>query len=136
VSDVVHNTASEGAPLHFETGLPGFADAHRFVLDEVGGGAFELRCLDKEGCDFVVVPPAPYFPDYAPMLDDAYVERLDLRGADEALLLLVVTLGSRPEDATANLLAPIVINQRTRCAAQVVLAPQPYPLRAPLLEAA
>lgn len=80
-----------------------------------------------------MVSPAPFFSDYAPVLDDVSVARLDLRDADEALVLLVVTLGARPEDATANLLAPIVVNQRTRHAAQVVLNGQDFSLRAPLM---
>jgi flagellar assembly factor FliW len=119
--------------LLFDTGLVGFPEARRFVLVESGGGAFELQSADEASPDFVVVAPAPFFSDYAPLLDDVSVSRLDLRDADEALVLLVVTLGQRPEDATANLLAPLVVNQRTRHAAQIVLNGQDFPLRAPLI---
>ena len=128
-------TAAGTRQLRFEAGLVGFPDAHRFLLLEAGGGAFELRALDEGGSDFVVVAPHAFFTDYAPVLDDVTVARLELRGAEEALLLLVVTLGATPEDATANLLAPIVVNQRTRRAVQVVLHTQDFPLRAPLLPA-
>lgn len=126
---------TDAPPLHFEAGLVGFPDARRFVLVGGDGGAFELRSLDDATADFVVVAPAPFFPDYAPMIDDATAERLELTTADDALVLLVVTLGGRPQDATANLLAPLVVNRRTRQGAQVVLNSQPYPLRAPLLAA-
>ena len=119
--------------LHFETGLVGFPEARRYVLVDAGGGAFELQAADEGGPDFVVVSPAPFFSDYAPVLDDVSVARLDLRDAGEALVLLVVTLGPRPEDATANLLAPVVVNQRTRQAAQVVLNGQDFSLRARLI---
>lgn len=121
--------------LHFDTGVVGFPDARRFVLVDAGGGAFELQAADEGSPDFVVVSPAPFFSDYAPVLDDVSVARLDLRDADEALVLLVVTLGARPEDATANLLAPIVVNQRTRHAAQIVLNGQDFSLRARLMGA-
>jgi flagellar assembly factor FliW len=134
-------TVSETVPrdeshLFFQTGLVGFPEAQRFTLVESGGeGVFELQSVDEGAPDFVVVAPSAFFPDYSPVIDDATAERLDLRSADEALVLLVVTLRERPEDASANLLAPLVVNGRTRDAAQVVLNDQPYPLRAPLLSA-
>jgi len=81
---------------------------------------------------FLVVPPAPFFPDYAPEVDDETGRRLGLADPADALVLLVVTPGERPEDATANLFAPIVVNQRTRAGVQVVLAGTDHPLRAPL----
>jgi flagellar assembly factor FliW len=78
------------------------------------------------------VPPALFFADYAPELDDATVERLGLTDAADALILVIVTLGERPADATANLLGPIVINRHTRQAVQAVLAGSGYDLRTPL----
>jgi len=83
--------------------------------------------------DFLVVAPAPFFPDYAPVIDDETVRRLDLRGQQDALVLLVVTLREEPEDASANTLAPLIINARTRDAVQVILTGQPFSLRQPLL---
>jgi flagellar assembly factor FliW len=119
--------------IRFHSGLVGFPAAQRFVLEPWDGGVFELRGVDDEGPDFVVVAPAPFLPDYAPVIDDETVQRLGLLGQDDALVLLVVTLRDRPEDASANTLAPLVINARTRDAAQVVLTGQPFSLRQPLL---
>ena len=119
--------------LHFAAGLPGFPDARRFALVRWGdeGNPFSLlRSLDEPDLAFVVVPPGLFFPDYAPELDDDSAERLDLDDPDDALVLVVVTLGERPADATANLTAPVVINQRNREAAQVVLRGGDHPLRA------
>lgn len=119
--------------IHFPSGLVGFPAAQRFILEHGDGGVFELRGVDEDGPDFLVVAPAPFFPDYAPVIDDETVERLGLRGQEDALVLLVVTLRERPEDASANTLAPLVINARTRDAAQVVLTGQSFSLRQPLL---
>jgi flagellar assembly factor FliW len=113
--------------------LAGFPDHRRFALvalDEAGL-LYALRSLEDPDLRFLVAPPAPFFPDYAPELDDAWVERLALHGADDALVLVVVTTGALPADATANLLAPVVVNRRTLRAAQVVLD-QDLPLHAPL----
>jgi flagellar assembly factor FliW len=114
-------------------GMAGFPDAERYVLVEVPQASplFLLRSVDHEGLEFVVAPPGVFFPDYAPEIDDASADRLDLTDPDDALLLVVLTVGGDLASSTANLLAPIVINQRTRSAAQVVLQAE-FPLRAPL----
>ena len=124
---------AEQPEIRFPSGLVGYPAAQRFVLEQGDGGVFELRGVDEDDPDFLVVAPAPFFPDYAPIIDDETVERLGLRGQEDALVLLVVTLRDRPEDASANTLAPLVINARTRDAAQVVLTGQPFSLRQPLL---
>lgn len=114
-------------------GLAGFPSSERYVLEEVvdGGPLFRLTSLDEEGLEFVVAAPGLFFPDYAPVVDDASVQRLGLTGEDDALVLVVLTLGDTTADATANLLAPLVVNRGDGSAMQVVVEGT-YPLRAPL----
>ena len=114
-------------------GLAGFPSSERFVLEEVtdGGLLFRLTSLDEEDLEFVVAAPGAFFPDYAPVIDDASVQRLRLTGEQDALVLVVLTLGRTAADATANLLAPLVVNRRDGQAAQVIVEGT-YPLRAPL----
>lgn len=113
--------------------LAGFADAERFMLVEAAPGSplFRLASLDQPGLEFVVAPPALFFPEYAPEIDDASAARLGLHDADDALLLVVLTVAADPADSTANLLAPVVINRTTALAAQVVLQDD-HSLREPL----
>jgi len=127
--------APRAPEIVFEDGLIGFPDAHRFLLvqiDDATSDVFELRSLDEPGLGFVTVAPGSFFPDYAPELDDATAGRLGLNQAEDVLLLAVVTLGDTGEEATANLLAPVVVNQHTAHACQAVLSEQGWPLRAPL----
>jgi flagellar assembly factor FliW len=124
--------------LHFRAGLPGFPGERRFAL--VRWGATEgpysvLVDLDETDVRFLVAPPLLFFPSYEVDLDDQCVELLNLESADEALVLMIVTLGARPEDATANLLGPVVINTRTREGLQVVLTETGYSTKVPLLAA-
>lgn len=127
----------EPPPLVFATGVPGFPDARRFALvalDEAGT-VYSLRCLDEAGLRFIAVPPIPFFPGYQPELPDDAVAELHLTSPDDAVVLLIVTCTDSLDDATANLLAPVVINVRTREAGQVVLNGTDFPLRARLLPA-
>jgi flagellar assembly factor FliW len=88
-----------------------------------------LRSVDLPDIQFVVIPPAVFFPEYAPEVDDVTAERLGLNAAEDALIL---TISEGPADATANLLGPIIVNQHSLEAAQVVLAGSGHDLHAPL----
>ena len=124
--------------ITFATGLPGFPEARRFALSEWGGEGSPfslLRSLEQEGLEFLVAHPLSFFPDYAPEVDDETVERLDLNDADDALVLVIITVPEHVADATANLAGPIVINRHTLEAVQAVLVSGGYELQAPLLPA-
>jgi flagellar assembly factor FliW len=121
--------------LDFAGNLIGFPLAHRFALVRVAPDnevLFRLTCLDVEGLEFVAAAPYPFFPDYAPEIDDATAERLELRDADDAMLLVLLTVGPDLASTTANLFAPVVVNVHTRQAAQVTLVNAGYSLKAPL----
>lgn len=128
-------TGTEADPtLHFGAGLPGFPEARHFALLRLddAGTIFSLRSLEDPELRFLAVPPLHFFPDYAPEVPDDAAASLGLQDADDALVLLLITVETGLEDATANLLAPVVVNSRTRAAAQVVLNGSDLPLRAPL----
>lgn len=121
--------------ITFAAGMPGFPGAHRFTLDPWGGDDSPfmlLACLDDADLAFVIVPPWPFYPDYDLDIDDATVERLDLRAPEDAMVFVIVTLGDEPKDSSLNLLGPIVVNRRTGAAAQVVLHDSGYDVRAPI----
>ena len=126
-------TAPDLLELTLVGGLAGFSQGERYALVEVSSTSplFRLCSLEQPGLDFLVAPPVVFFPDYAPEIDDASAARLELTDAEDALLLVVLTVGEDAGSATANLMAPIVINARTRTAAQVIVEGT-YPLRAPL----
>ncbi|WP_241153722.1 flagellar assembly protein FliW [Nocardioides pantholopis] len=115
--------------------LPGFPDQRRFRLlrldDE--GTLCALRSLSDPELRFLVVPPAPFYPDYAPVIDDATVSDLAIASAEEVQLLLILTPGDTLADTTANLRAPVVLNTTTRRAAQVILEDADLSVSTPLL---
>ncbi len=115
--------------------MPGFPQYRNFLLGQIGDQdlLYALTSIEDPSLRFLVMPPGPFFPDYAPEIDDESLALLDVHEADRLLVLLVVTPGAGGQEATANLLAPIVVDQVTRRAAQVVLNGSGLPVRAPLL---
>jgi len=120
--------------IEFVTPMPGFPDHRRFVLTRIDGTdlLYALRAVDDAEIRFLVAPPAPFFPDYAPEIDDHSLALLQASDPAALLVLLVLSVQGAADGATANLLAPIVVDQHSRRAAQVVLAGSDLSLRAPL----
>ena len=122
--------------LHFILPLPGFPEAREFVLEPVeeqAGLLSILRSTDQAGLEFVVALPEAFFSEYTPELDDATAERLSLTTADDALVLVILTVAERIEQTTANLMAPIVVNRTTGDAVQALLVSSGYDIRTPLV---
>ena len=121
--------------LEFVAPMPGFPEQRRFVLVrlEDEGVLYSLTSIEVPHLRFLVVPPTPFFPDYEIDIDNESLVALGLPEADDLLVLLVITAGDTLADTTVNLMAPIVVNQRSRCAVQLVLGASGLPVRAPLL---
>jgi len=95
-----------------------------------------MTSSDEPDVGFVVVEPWVFYPDYEFELDTSTSERLALSDPGDSIVMCVVTLGERPEDATVNLLGPIVVNRFTHEACQAVLDPSLFNVRAPLARSA
>jgi flagellar assembly factor FliW len=133
--DAQEDIRTDTVEINFPAGLPGFPHAHRFQLTPWGDTStpFSLMSsIDDPDVGFVVVEPWVFYPDYEFDLDTSTSQRLAMAEPDDSLVLCVVTLGEQPEDATVNLLGPIVINRFTREACQAVLDPSLFNVRAPL----
>lgn len=109
--------------IHLPDGLMGFPDMRQAVLLPVDedGLFFWMQDVDDPALAFLVLTPWPLFPDYAPEIDEIDQIALDLDDAEHAAVFCVVTSHDEPRRLTANLLGPVVVNQRARQARQVVL---------------
>jgi flagellar assembly factor FliW len=130
-------TTFEVPVIQFVAPLPGFPFDRQFVLVRLheDGVLYALTSMDDPDLRFLVVPPAPFFTDYVPEIDDESLAALGATEADvdQLLVLLVVTAGDAVDASTANLMAPIVVHVPTRRAVQLVLSGTGLPVRAPLL---
>jgi flagellar assembly factor FliW len=115
--------------------LPGFPRHRDYVLvaADATGLLRWLQSMDPQGPRFLVVPPAPYVPEYAPRLPGAVLAELGLAAPADAELHCLVTIPDGDvHAATANLRAPLVVNPATGRGRQVVLTEGGHPIRHPL----
>lgn len=115
--------------------VPGFPQLDRFALVQLDedGVLCALRSVDEPEMRFLVVSAVSFFPDYAPVVDDATVAELGIESVEDVLVLVVLSAGTSLAETTANLLAPILVNTRTLSAAQVILDDPALQLAAPLV---
>lgn len=114
--------------------MPGFPALRRFALVQLDddGLLCALRSIEEPELRFLVMPPAAFFPDYVPEVDEDTVRELGIAGPEDVLVLVVVNAGASLSDSTANLAAPLLVNTSTRRAQQVVLDDPALSLTTPL----
>ena len=132
-------TVDETSTIEFPEGLPGFEERRRFVplQHPAHAGLVFLQSLERAELCFLALPVRAVRPDYTLALSGEDTALLGFPedsqpalGSDVvALAILSVTEGEMP---TANLLSPVVIHCRTRCAVQAIRPDQRYGCREPL----
>lgn len=127
---------SEESIIDFPSGLPGFLDEKRFVLLPFGGDSpfWILQSANTKELAFVITIPFLFFKDYAFDLDGATIEQLEIKSEKDVAVYVILTVEDPFENTTANLLAPIVINQQNNRAKQVILTNTTYKTKHPLIE--
>lgn len=124
------------APLTFVSPPLGFEPLVDFSLDNIEGanGLYALKAVGAGDLRIFVIDAAVHLPAYTPTISDEQGESIGLASPDEASVLVVVNPTEEP--TTVNLMAPIVVNNRTGQAHQFILDDQGWPIREPLVPAA
>ena len=110
--------------------MPGFPAHRQFVLVRLNdeGLLYAFTSIEDPELRFLVAPPEPFFPDYAPEIENDVLAALNTKDPDRLLVMVVITAGVN--ETTANLLAPIIVDRDSRRAMQVILNGSGMPVRA------
>jgi flagellar assembly factor FliW len=115
----------------------GFPESTRFILrpGKEDSPFMWLQSLDDPELAFVIIQPHFLGLEYAPPIPEAVKEELKINTEKDQEILLILTIPEgKPQDMTANLLGPIIINSKDRLARQVVLDPNKYELCWPVFD--
>jgi flagellar assembly factor FliW len=120
--------------FEFPWGLPGFQDQRRFVVLSLAEqpSLVQLQSVDDPAIAIPAADPWQMFPHYDPRLPAYAREALELRSAEDLTVLCVVVPGKGGAGMTMNLLAPIVLNLKTRRARQIMLENSAYSIHTPV----
>ncbi len=125
----------ESSQFAFRRGLPGFSETLTlYLFPNPGGGSFEwLHAGDESDVGFVVLAPIEPIADL--LADGLEGVRRQLGWAEDDVLetrLIISIPSGAPDQATANLRAPILLNRTRGEGVQAVLEDAQLPLRLPL----
>ncbi len=122
--------------IRFEQGIPGFENLCRFALIEVPDHEpfTYLQSIEDGEISFIVTDPFEFFADFECELPSPVVEGLKIVSVEQVLVRVIVSVNGELEAATANLVAPIIINRAERSGRQVVLAKTSYTTRHALFQ--
>jgi flagellar assembly factor FliW len=121
--------------ITFPRGLFGFEQLREFaLLDSTQQPFYWLQSLERVEVAFVLIDPLFFRPDYAPGVDPAEVEEIEITDVDDMLVFTIVTIPAAADRMTANLQGPLVINRRTRTGRQCISADPRWGVRHVIME--
>ncbi|MDW7651582.1 MAG: flagellar assembly protein FliW [Bacillota bacterium] len=107
-------------------GLLGFEELTDYTLKPVPGNHFFYWLEAKEeGPSFILTKPKFFFPDYTVQVKRDSLANLCIEET-EPEVYLIVTVPEQTSDMTANLLAPLFVNEEKGLACQFVLHDTSY----------
>jgi flagellar assembly factor FliW len=129
-----HCTYAESEVIAFPWGLPGFPQLRQFLVLSVPGqdGFIWLQSLDDVKVAMPLCDPWSLFDDYEAHLPQYAKQSMGIGAPDDFCIMCVCVVGKGAAEMTINLLAPVVINLKTRVGRQITLENQAYSVRTPI----
>jgi len=131
-------TIGEEKIITMPFGMLGFPDKKRFIIvqHKENSPFFWYQSVDDPTLAFVITSPFPFKPDYEVDMDDVLKEMSWNEGEENNNLALYVVVNipkGSPDKMTANLIGPILVNNRACQAVQMVISNSPYSHKFPLI---
>jgi len=120
---------NESLIIDMPSGMVGFPELHRFVMIPFADPEVPFlswQCIDDPALCFIVIDPAIIYPDYEVAVSVEEIEDIELKSSREGAVYVVVTVPANPREMTVNLMGPIVVNQSSCKAKQIVLGDPRY----------
>ncbi|MCC5814307.1 MAG: flagellar assembly protein FliW [Leptospira sp.] len=123
--------------LEFPDGLLGFENFKEFALiEESEDSPFKwLQSVQEKSLAFIVIQPELFLDEYKPLIPDDELSEIDLESVNDALKFVIVTIpNDNPQEMTANLQGPILINKKKHIAKQLISRDDRHPVRYRMME--
>ena len=123
---------SEKEIITFEEGIPGFDHLRKFAIVSVARTEpiKWLVSLEDKDVALPIIDPWIVRLDYHVDIPEKDVQDLDIeKDEDVSVWCVVVIPKDKPDDATINLLAPIVVNMKNGKAKQIIMETDEYTIK-------
>jgi len=108
--------------VFLKDGLPPLKQACEFLLsmEEQAPPFLRFDCVNLD-LSYVLIDPFVILPEYAPEFSDADCAEIDLKSSDKPIVLAIVNFSRGVEQASANLVGPLLIHPVSGKAKQTIL---------------
>lgn len=122
---------SEDLIIQMTKPVLGFEELTRYVIIETDDfDPFKwFQSIEDPNVAFVIVNPLLFFPDYTIEVNPKEIEELKVNDVEEISTYAIVTLPADYTKMTANLQGPLLVNNETRLAKQLVLVNSRYKIK-------
>lgn len=125
---------TEDKIITLDNGLMGFENYKKYTILYDSGADGQpniswLQSVEEPGLALPVISPFLVKPDYNPVVEDEVLKPLGELNEENLAIFLVLTVPSRPEEVTANLKAPVIINADTRQGCQIIVENKDYVIK-------
>ncbi|MDP5275885.1 flagellar assembly protein FliW [Chengkuizengella axinellae] len=113
----------ESKIIKLTQGLLGFDDVKEYALIQLDQEIplTYMQSIEDQNINFIILNPFQFFKDYNVELSQDVQDELEIKEPSEVAIWSLATIQENLEDATCNLIAPLVFNIRTKLGKQIVL---------------
>ncbi len=117
--------------ITFEEGIPGLEDLKKFVIISNGSDPIMwLVSVEDENVALPVINPWLVRVDYTVDVPKDVTEDLEIDNKDDVQVWAILVIPhDNPENMTINLMAPILVNTKTKKAKQIIMEDSGYGIR-------
>ncbi|HAR61948.1 MAG: flagellar assembly protein FliW [Candidatus Margulisiibacteriota bacterium] len=121
-------TINEQDIIHIEKGLMGFEKESNYILRPSGKNQLFgwLQSTENPALAFVVTNPFDFYVNYEFDLENEDLEELHISSVEDVYVLTILTIPANPQNISANLIAPIIINNKNKKGKQIILKSNKY----------
>lgn len=131
-------TVTEKQKIYFKEGLYGFEHINTYYLLDIDEGPFYwLQSEGHKEIAFVILDPYSFKPDYELKIKESDYASIGIKlneNKEDLLHFVIVTIPEDPQNITANLLGPIIINKNKRLGRQALSLREDYSTKHYILE--
>ena len=122
--------------ITFKEGIPGFPEEKEFIIvlnDDETPISF-LQSISTAELSFVIIDPFKVYTDYDFLIPDTVQETLEIQEVEDVMVFSMVTIPEDIKKMTSNLMAPIIINIKSKLGKQIILENAEYTTKHYILE--
>ncbi|MFD0680765.1 MULTISPECIES: flagellar assembly protein FliW [unclassified Paenibacillus] len=125
----------ESEIIAFPEGIPGFEQLNQFIIIKPNQElpfSF-LQSVEEGAVAFIISNPFVFYPEYEFEISEETKHELSIEAEQDVLVWNIISIRDDLENATINLLAPVIVNIKEQVGKQIVLQGTDYTVKHKLI---